>query len=482
MIDDKVMEERRQMPPKRYDEVRSEYDRDEARLIHSAAFRRLQSKTQVLGLGESDFYRTRLTHSMEVAQIGRGIVQYINESERFSKYKEHLPNMSLITAICLAHDIGHPPFGHGGEVALNYCMRKYGGFEGNGQTLRILGKIEKYTDEYGLNPTRRMLLGVLKYPVAYSKLVNEDVYKVKENTNAPYWLFKADIQKPPKCYYDVDQDIVDFIFKGFSEKDKKNFFKLKDKKEDEHQKTKFKSLDCTVMNLADNISYSLHDLEDALSLGMINERQWEERFKDKHYLFDNKASKINRNELEFVSITKQLFSSKSHERKNAIGSLINLMITSIVIVNNGSECTNPLLYLEVKLEEEIEELRELICNLVYDIVIKDENVQQLEFKGQKLIIELFQVLSEDPERFLPKSTKERWVQASQDAKVNPKKYLLQSVREKLEQEGKNVVEKAQESAQMRVICDFIAGMTDDYATKFYEKFFMPNKGSIFDRL
>ncbi|BFM03771.1 hypothetical protein Psyaliredsea_24180 [Psychrobacter alimentarius] len=127
MIDIKAMEERRQEPPKRYDEVRSEYDRDEARLIHSAAFRRLQSKTQVLGLGESDFYRTRLTHSMEVAQIGRGIVQYINESERFSEYKEYLPDMSLITAICLAHDIGHPPFGHGGEVALNYCMRKYGG-------------------------------------------------------------------------------------------------------------------------------------------------------------------------------------------------------------------------------------------------------------------------------------------------------------------------------------------------------------------
>src|SRR5690606_21000022 len=126
-------------------------------------------------------------------------------------------NMSLITAICLAHDIGHPPFGHGGEVALNYCMREYGGFEGNGQTLRILGKIEKYTDKYGLNPTRRMLLGVLKYPVAYSRLVNEDVYKVKDNPKAPYWLFKADTQKPPKCYYDVDQDIVDFIFKNFNE-------------------------------------------------------------------------------------------------------------------------------------------------------------------------------------------------------------------------------------------------------------------------
>ena len=482
MIDDKAMEERRQMPPKRYDEVRSEYDRDEARLIHSAAFRRLQSKTQVLGLGESDFYRTRLTHSMEVAQIGRGIIQYLNASGKFLDYKDHLPNMSLITAICLAHDIGHPPFGHGGEVALNYCMREYGGFEGNGQTLRILGKIEKYTDKYGLNPTRRMLLGVLKYPVAYSRLVNEDVYKVKDNPKAPYWLFKADTQKPPKCYYDVDQDIVDFIFKNFNEQDKNNFFEFEAKKAGKHQKTKFKSLDCTVMNLADNISYSLHDLEDALSLGMINEKQWIERFEGKQYLFDNKASEIDRDELKFSSITEQLFSNKSHERKNAIGSLINLMITSIVIDNNGSGCSNPLLYLEVKLEEEIEELRDLICNLVYEIVIQDENVQQLEFKGQKLIIELFQVLSEDPKRFLPKSTKERWIQAGNDSLENPGNYLPQATRDKLEQEGKDITVNAKEFAQMRVICDFIAGMTDDYATKFYEKFFTPNKGSIFDRL
>lgn len=482
MIDDNEMEKRRQEPPKRYDEVRSEYDRDEARLIHSAAFRRLQSKTQVLGLGESDFYRTRLTHSMEVAQIGRGIVQYINESERFSKYKEYLPNMSLITAICLAHDIGHPPFGHGGEVALNYCMRDYGGFEGNGQTLRILGKIEKYTDEFGLNPTRRMLLGVLKYPVAYSNLVDEDVYKVKENSDLPYWLFKADTQKPPKCYYDVDQDIVDFIFKHFSEEDKNRFFEPEPKKAGKHQKTKFKSLDCTVMNLADNISYSLHDLEDALSLGMINETQWKERFEGKQYLFDNKASEIDRDELNFSSITELLFSNKSHERKNAIGSLINLMITSIVIVNNGSGCSDPLLHLEVKLEEQIEELRDRICNLVYEIVIQDENVQQLEFKGQKLIIELFQVLSEDPKRFLPKSTKERWMQAENDALANPENYLPKATKDKLEQEGKDIAVNAKEFAQMRVICDFIAGMTDDYATKFYEKFFTPNKGSIFDRL
>ncbi len=127
---------------------RDQFSREYARLIHSAAFRRLQNKTQVLGLGENDFYRARLTHSLEVMQIGSGIIERLFKLESITKeYPEltsYLPPMRLIEAICLAHDIGHPPFGHGGEIALNYCMLKHGGFEGNGQTLRILTKLEKF--------------------------------------------------------------------------------------------------------------------------------------------------------------------------------------------------------------------------------------------------------------------------------------------------------------------------------------------------
>lgn len=452
------LEQRRLDQDKRTDDVRDEYDRDEARLIHSAAFRRLQSKTQVLGLGESDFYRTRLTHSMEVAQIGRGIVQYLRKNEHFAEYHEHLPNTSLITAICLAHDIGHPPFGHGGEVALNYCMREHGGFEGNGQTLRILGKLDKYTGEHGLNPTRRMLLGILKYPAAYSELVNEKAYKQDSDKNAPYWLFEASTQKPPKCYHDCDQEIVDFIFEHFDAAEVAKFTATK-KYQGKHSKSLFKSLDCTIMNLADNISYSLHDFEDALSLGMITQRHWREHFESKNNLFNDLAKQLDRDYLSFDWITDSLFHKDSHRRKEAIGSLVNLMITNAIIANNQSGCENPLLNLEVKLEPKIEELREHIFNLVCEQVICDENVQQLEFKGQKLVIELFQTLAKDPNRFLPKPTRERWKKAG----------------EGLEGEHKN-------SAQLRVICDFVSGMTDDYATKFYEKLFTPSKGSIFDRL
>lgn len=465
---DTNMEARRSPQEQRFDDVRSEYDRDEARLIHSAAFRRLQSKTQVLGLGESDFYRTRLTHSMEVAQIGRGIVQYLSH-HCDEQYKGYLPGVALISAICLAHDIGHPPFGHGGEVALNYCMREYGGFEGNGQTLRILGKLDKYTDEHGLNPTRRMLLGVLKYPVSYDNLVNDKAYEMDEDKNRPYWLFKAKPQKPPKCFHNDDQAIIDFVVAEFSEKDIHNFTQFEDEELkvddnnkiiEQHKKSRFKSLDCSIMNLADNISYSLHDLEDALSLGMITERDWEEHFEGKKCLFNDVAG--SRENLQYESIRDALF-GLSHERKDAIGALVNVMITSCNVYENSSGCEHPLLKFEVKITSNVEALRKEIFNIVLYKVIQDENVQQLEFKGQKLIIELFQALSTDPKRFLPKPTLARWQKAADNFTENGH-----------EQEKKQ--------AQMRVICDFVSGMTDDYATKFYEKLFTPSKGSIFDRL
>ena len=453
--------QRRLAQKPRQNDARNDFMRDESRLIHSAAFRRLQAKTQVLGLGESDFYRTRLTHSMEVAQIGRGIVLYLKDQYKNDKnIQEHLPDMELISSICLAHDIGHPPFGHGGEVALNYCMRDHGGFEGNAQTLRILGKLEKYTENYGLNPTRRMLLGVLKYPVAYETLVNKNRYEEKENKNRPYWCFKAENEKPPKCYYDEDQDILDFIFDGFDNKnDKINFVKHqedpkgnKEPKKEFHRVTMFKSLDCSIMDLADNISYSLHDLEDALSLGMISRKDWTDHFnKSDKALFENAATSNDVEELKFDKVVDGLFGS-SHERKNTIGALVNLMITNVKIVDNKSGCESVLLSKKVQLDNPIEKIRDKIFNLVLDIVIKDKNVQQLEFKGQKLIIDLFYVLESDPERFLPQQTLDKW----NDAKGGTKK--------------------------MRVLCDFISGMTDDYATKFYEKLFSPRKGSIFDKI
>lgn len=162
-------------PSKRFnsDNSDSQYQRDRARIIHSAAFRRLQAKTQILGIGESDFYRTRLTHSLEVAQIGSGISEFLHEKyDSNEAIKKWLPSLSLIETIGLSHDLGHPPFGHGGEVALNYAMINEGGFEGNGQTLRIITKLGEYSPNNGMDFTRRSILGIIKYPSPYSKTHN----------------------------------------------------------------------------------------------------------------------------------------------------------------------------------------------------------------------------------------------------------------------------------------------------------------------
>src|SRR6478736_4796790 len=119
-------------------DVRTAYERDRARIIHSAGFRRLQGKTQVMGVGEGDFHRTRLTHSIECALIGIGLLDQVKRTVAApAGAMQWLPCRALVEAACYAHDLGHPPFGHGGERALHSKMKDHGGFEGNCQTLRI---------------------------------------------------------------------------------------------------------------------------------------------------------------------------------------------------------------------------------------------------------------------------------------------------------------------------------------------------------
>lgn len=142
-------------PPHPY---RTDFERDRDRIIHSAAFRRLEGKTQVFSPGLDDFYRTRLTHTIEVSQIGRTIAKALGLNE------------ALTEAICLAHDLGHPPFGHAGEAALNQLMRPYGGFEHNLQTVRIVTLLEHpYPDFAGLNLMHETLLGLKGHSGPYDR-------------------------------------------------------------------------------------------------------------------------------------------------------------------------------------------------------------------------------------------------------------------------------------------------------------------------
>lgn len=438
-----IWEKRRLEDPRRTGEVRSEWERDYARLIHSSAFRRLQSKTQVLGLGESDFYRTRLTHSMEVAQIGVGIVRWLKDHHKDDEeIIKALPSSALMSSICLAHDIGHPPFGHGGEVALNLCMRGYGGFEGNGQTLRILSKLDKYTADHGLNPTRRLLLGVLKYPAQYSEMARATAYG---QVPTQRWLCKAKEQHPPKCYLDDERDVVAWVLEPLAVAEKAEFRTCKQHKSG-HMTPVYKGLDTSIMELADDISYSLHDLEDAISLGMITRKSWDEHSQGEEVLFKNCALDVNQ-------LADQLFSDESYERKKAIGGLVHQFILNTVVKeSNMSSATTMLIKWNACMDENHKALLDHIFDLVMTKVIESPNVQQLEFKGQKLVIELFDALNSDPERLLPSSTRKRYVSVENS------------------------------SQKMRVICDYISGMTDEYATRLYEKIYYPHKGSIFDRL
>lgn len=414
---------------------RTPFQRDKARILHSAAFRRLQSKTQVLGVGMSDFYRTRLTHSLEASQIGQGIAAQLR-----SKYPQLTDRLGLndilIEALCLAHDIGHPPFGHGGEVALHYMMRNHGGFEGNGQTFRIVTRLEPYTADAGMNLCRRSLLGLVKYPnfidnLAYTtENANEQLVANKRQIKAQEW-------HPPKGLYQCDADIFDWLLEPLSDSDKRQFtsFTGSSKK---HSKTQFKSFDCSIMELADDIAYSIHDLEDAIVMGIVNQQQFElEVVKPIRELGEGwLCSHIS-------DLSRKLFSNEHHLRKGAIGALVNCFITNIEINQVDATFSDDLFVFNAVFPALYQECIAVFKQFVFQRVILKPELQLLEYKGQQIVMELFEAFSSDPMRLLPDNTKVRWLEA----------------------ENKN--------NGHRVISDYIAGMTDGFASRLYSTLFMP---------
>jgi len=219
-------------PPKQAG--RTPFERDRARIVHSSALRRLGAKTQVLGADSGDFVRTRLTHSLEVAQVGRGLGQQLG------------CNPDVVDAACLAHDLGHPPFGHNGERALDQAAREIGGFEGNAQTLRLLTRLEpKSVDpvtgaSVGLNLTRAVLDASVKYP-----------WRESETPTRP------DGSATRKFgVYEDDLPVFEWLRHGAP--------------------NRAPSFEAQVMDVADDIAYSVHDVEDSIvhndvSLGSLRD-------------------------------------------------------------------------------------------------------------------------------------------------------------------------------------------------------------------
>ncbi len=418
----------------RRDDHRSPYQRDRARILHSAAFRRLQAKTQVHGNSLEDFHRTRLTHSIEAAQLGTGIVAQLKKKQ--PEFRDLLPADSLIDSLCLAHDIGHPPYGHGGEIALNYMMREHGGFEGNAQTFRIVTKLEPYTEHFGMNLSRRTLLGLIKYPALISQTRSARLPTPAEHQRK----LKAHEWYPAKGIYDCDQALFDWVLEPLTEKDKGLLSQMRHEpmSDLEHSKTRFKSLDCSIMELADDIAYGVHDLEDAIVLGMVTHQQWQEGAASQ--LADCGDPWF---EAHIDSIGQMLFSGKHHERKDAIGGMVNALLTSISIRAVDEDFASPLLAWNACLEPQTANALDILKHFVSQFVIQVPQVQIVEYKGQQIIMDIFEALTAAPERLLPIHTKALWCEAET------------------------------ESGKMRIIADYISAMTDNHAQKLHRQLFSP---------
>ncbi|KZN68281.1 hypothetical protein N473_07595 [Pseudoalteromonas luteoviolacea CPMOR-1] len=406
---------------------RSAWQVDRSRIIHAAAFRRLQSKTQIMSIGVNDFYRTRLTHSLEVSQIGTGLLRHLKlQNPDF----EHFPSASLIETICLAHDIGHPPFGHGGEIALNYLMRDYGGFEGNAQTLRIVTKLEPYSNGYGMNLTRRTLLGFIKYPAHISslQLTPQSINPHQRFIYTKKWF-------PAKGIYDCDKDVFDWILSPLSNKDKA-LFTTHNPIDEFKSKTIYKSLDAAIMEYADDIAYAVHDLEDAIATGTLSERDWYNYAMPEFKQIDSPWLEQN-----LSSLTHRLFSDDEPLRKDAIGELVNIFIVHCALVQHEADFDDPLLKNTVKLNNEFEAILKVLKQFVYQRLIREPTMQQIEFSGQNMLIDLFDAFSSDPMRLLPYTAQSQYEHAESD------------------------------TAKMRVLADYLSGMTDEYARRCHARLF-----------
>jgi len=427
----------------RQGDQRSVFQRDKARILHSAAFRRLQSKTQVLGIGIGDFYRTRLTHSLEAAQIGQGIAMQL-----IFKYPEQTAELQLdpllIEALCLAHDIGHPPFGHGGEIALSYMMREHGGFEGNGQTFRIVTKLEPYTPQHGMNLTRRTVLGLVKYPNFINTLQRQTAPQAISDLRQ----LKASDWLPPKGLHQDDENAFNWLIDPLSNNDRDLLSACsKLPTATQHGKTRYKSFDCSIMELADDIAYSIHDMEDAIVMGIIRLQDFQNQVLTP---LKNSPQVLPQSWLatQIEALGEKLFSQEHYLRKDAIGALVNHFISNIELHQIAPEFNEPLLRYNANLPADCQQALKLLKDFVFDRVIRKPEIQQLEYKGQQVVLELFQAFQSDPERLLPNNTKNRW-------------------------------QEAQNSGDgTRIIADYICGMTDEFASRMHANLFLPKSQAL----
>lgn len=405
-------------------DYRTPFQIDRDRVLHTPTFRRLQNKTQVFWSGEYDFYRTRLTHSLEVAQIGKSICAWLLKQPGTPLSENFHIDTDLIEAICLSHDLGHPPFGHAGERTLNHLMKPHGGFEGNAQTLRILTERIFSAKRTGMDPSRAFLDGILKYKTLWAEL------------NA--------LGKPPKNHfiYDTQNSYLDWALNGIDFPSEFTPGKTRDS---------FKSIECQIMDWADDTAYSLNDLSDSVRAGFLHIEKIESWAKAKKIPFSEKTPlgdlirAIRRGRVDpFVGkrIGKYIQAATIEQDSNFLSSVSNRYKYRLTI------------------EPGIRAESELFKQLAFEVVFLSPQLKQLEYKGSRMLRQLWELLET------------RYVHGDsidgQDFQLLPD----DTVRE--------IESSPDKATRARLICDYLAGMTDGYAARTYKRLFSPDFGSIND--
>lgn len=358
-------------PPPRY---RSEFQRDRDRIIHSSAFRRLEYKTQVFVNHEGDLFRTRLTHTLEVAQIGRTIARVLGLNE------------DLVEAISLAHDLGHTPFGHAGQDALNTCMQPYGGFEHNLQSVRIVDLLEeRYADFAGLNLTFETREGILKHCS-------------RRNAESLGQLGQRFLERTQP------------------------------------------GLEAQLANLADEIAYNAHDIDDGLRAGLLSIEQ-----------------------MRTAPLVAELFARVEREHPElperrliyqVVRYLIDGLVTDLIETSRAAILAaapadidavraqpRPLIQFSENTRRELRHLKGFLFRNLY----RHHRVYRMANKSKQVITALFEAFFQDPQLLPPQQ--QAHVAALETAQ--------------------------QEAGRARAVADYIAGMTDRFAIAEHQRLFDP---------
>jgi dGTPase len=400
------------------DEHRTPFQVDRDRILHSAAFRRLQGKTQVFYsflVGDYDFYRTRLTHSLEVAQVGRSICVWLQKNSTLLDDGAGV-DADLVEAACLAHDLGHPPFGHTGERALHRLMQPYGGFEGNAQTLRLLTETLFGEGVRGMNPTRAFIDAVLKYKT------------LRRETPGAEHHYVYDEQEPHLKFVTGDGEFPKELAPG-------------------KPRNAFRSLECQIMDWADDTAYSLNDLGDAIQREYItvsNLEDWAEK---------QSLDEVEQEHLLFLLDTIQ---QGKVEARLGRGIGDHIRACSLRERSNFLSGSTRRYALELVIDESMLRKARLNKSIARALVFETSKLQQLDFKADSLLTRMFEVLEE---RYVQRNGRRSW------------HLLPETIEKTLEQEDDT-------QRRARLVCDWLANLTDRSAWEWHQRLFDVSAGAM----